>query len=171
MDPITIAMGLAQLAPGIIKMISGSDKAAEVAEQVVDVAKVVTGQPTGEAALESLKADPNLVLEFRTKILEVEADIEKAYLADRQDARKTAVELAKSGAPDRKSWMIVGDIIGLIVCIVLLTYVPELPGEVRGIISTIAGFFGLGLRDAHQYEFGSSRGSQEKGELLAKHKP
>lgn len=33
---------------------------------------------------------------------------------------------------------------------------------------SIAGFFGLGLRDAHQFEFGSSRGSQEKNELLVK---
>jgi hypothetical protein len=35
-------------------------------------------------------------------------------------------------------------------------------------ISAIASFFGLGLRDAHQFEFGSSRGSQEKTDILAK---
>ena len=69
---------------------------------------------------------------------------------------------------DRKNAMILGDVVGLVACLVVLVYVPELPGEVRGIISTIAGFFGLGLRDAHQFEFGSSRGSQDKTELLAK---
>jgi hypothetical protein len=40
-----------------------------------------------------------------------------------------------------------------------------------GIVSTIAGFFGLGLRDAHLFKFGSSRGSVDKTELLAKAPP
>ena len=36
-----------------------------------------------------------------------------------------------------------------------------------GIISTVAGIFGACLRDAFQFEFGSSRGSRDKDELLA----
>ena len=40
MDPITIAMGLAQFAPQIVKWISGSDKAAEAAATVVGTQKV-----------------------------------------------------------------------------------------------------------------------------------
>ena len=37
MDPITIAMGLSQFVPSIIKWISGSDKAADAATAPVDV--------------------------------------------------------------------------------------------------------------------------------------
>lgn len=167
MDPITIAMGLAQIAPDVIRWISGNDKAADAAERVVSVAQAVTGLQTGDAALDMLRADPGAAMAFRQRIAELAAEMDRAYLADRQDARKRDVELARMGNHNsRANWMIIGDCVGLIVCLGTLTFVPELPGEVRGIISTIAGFFGLGLRDAHQFEFGSSRGSQEKQKLL-----
>lgn len=35
-------------------------------------------------------------------------------------------------------------------------------GALLAQLSTITGYFGLCLRDAHQFEFGSSRGSKEK---------
>lgn len=169
---VPIALEIARVAaPGMIKWLSGSDKAAEVAEQVVAVAQEVTGAADPPAALAKLKADPNLVIQLQGRYVELDVELEKAYLADRQDARRMAVEVVKAGGFDRKNAMIVGDVVGLVACIVVLVCVPDLPGEVRGIISTIAGFFGLGLRDAHQFEFGSSRGSQEKNELLAKARP
>ena len=166
---VPIAIELArQYGPDLVRWISGSDKAAEVAERVVTAAQEVTGTASPDAALVALKASPELVAQFQVRCREIEADLDKAYLADRQDARRMAVEVVKAGGFDRKNAMIIGDVIGLIACIVVLVYVPDLPGEVRGIISTIAGFFGLGLRDAHQFEFGSSRGSQDKTEMLAK---
>ena len=166
---VPIALEIARnFGPDLVRWISGSDKAAEVAERVVTAAQEVTGTATPDSALAALKASPELVAQFQVRCREIEADLDKAYLADRQDARRMAVEVVKAGGFDRKNAMIVGDVIGLIACIVVLVYVPDLPGEVRGIISTIAGFFGLGLRDAHQFEFGSSRGSQDKTEMLAK---
>jgi hypothetical protein len=65
MDPITIAMGLAQFAPGIIKLITGSDKAADVAGKVIGVAQAVSGTSTGPAALAAIQADPAKVLDFQ----------------------------------------------------------------------------------------------------------
>jgi len=64
MDPITIALGLAQVIPGLIRWISGDDssKAARVADQVVGVAKAVTGRDRGEDALAAVRADPALAL-------------------------------------------------------------------------------------------------------------
>lgn len=165
--PAAIAIAT-EFGPSLVRWLTGSDKAGEVAEQVVAVAQEVTGAGTPDAALAKLRADPQLVAQFQIRCREIEADLDKAYLADRQDARRMAVEVVKAGGFDRKNAMIVGDVVGLIACICVLVYVPDLPGEVRGIISTIAGFFGLGLRDAHQFEFGSSRGSQEKNELLVK---
>lgn len=168
MDPISIALGLAQFVPGIVRWVAG-EKAGEAAQTVVNVAQAVTGKATGPEALEAIRADAAVQRAFQERMAELSGELDKAYLADRQDARQTEVELAKIGASNarRKNAMIVGDVIGLIVCIVTLVYVPDLPGEVRGIISTIAGFFGLGLRDAHQFEFGSSRGSELKTGMLA----
>lgn len=87
MDPITIAMGLAQFAPGIIKLLSGSDRAADVAAHVVGVAQAITGAPDGPAALQALQADPGKVLDFQQAMAAQQIDLEKAYLADRADAR------------------------------------------------------------------------------------
>lgn len=171
MDPISVGMALAQFAPSLIKLFTGSDKAAEVAEKVVDVAKAVTGTQTGEAALEELKANPDKVIEFRTAILAQQADLEKAYLADVSDARKRDIELRQvtGGRNARADAMVGGAVIGLIACLLVLAFFKDrVPGEVVGIVSTIAGIFGACLRDAFQFEFGSSRGSREKDVALSR---
>ena len=63
--------------------------------------------------------------------------------------------------------MVVGAVLGLVACLVsLIWFRTGLPGEAVGIISTIAGIFGACLRDAFQFEFGSSRGSREKDNVI-----
>ena len=167
--PLAISLA-AEFAPTLIKHLAG-DKAGDVAERVVAAAQTLTGAAP-DAVQEALRASPEIALQFKTKMADVEVEIEKAYLADRQDARMNSTERSKISesiaASDarRKIAMSIGDVVGLIACSVVLVYVPDLPGEVRGIISTIAGFFGLGLRDAHQFEFGSSRGSETKTVML-----
>lgn len=67
----------------------------------------------------------------------------------------------------RLTLMVIGAAIGLAFCLIILTtYKGDLPGEVVGIISTVAGIFGACLKDAYSFEFGSSRGSKEKDDLL-----
>ncbi|APW37176.1 hypothetical protein RD110_08155 [Rhodoferax koreense] len=165
MDPITIGLALAsQFAPQLIKYFSNSDTAATVAGQVIDIAKTVTGKGTPDEAATALQADPTLALQFKTAVLASETDLEKAYLADRADARARDVDLAKLGRRNvRADIMVFLDVVGLIACLVVLIFYKEkIPGEAVGLISTIAATFGLCLRDAHQYEFGSSRSSANK---------
>ncbi|MFA9219246.1 MAG: hypothetical protein ACEQSK_19370 [Sphingomonadaceae bacterium] len=164
MDPITIALALAgQFAPSIIKHFTNSETAGAVAAQVIDIAKTVTGKGEPTEALESLRADPALALQFKTAVLAAEVDLDKAYLLDRQDARDRDVKLAEAGMRNRRAdYMVLLDVIGLISCLAVLILAKPLPGEVVGLLSTIAGIFGLCLRDAHQFEFGSSRSSQTK---------
>jgi hypothetical protein len=110
-------------------------------------------------------------MEHKEKLVAISADLDKAYLGDRQDARKRDTELQKAGHQNnRANWMIVGDVVGLVACLVMLWLIREAvdAGEIRGIVSTVAGFFGLGLRDAHQFEFGSSRGSKDKDAAVGK---
>lgn len=67
----------------------------------------------------------------------------------------------------RANLMVAIDAIGLIACLVVLgLYRQSISGEVATLISTIASIFGLCLRDAHQFEFGSSRGSRDKDAQL-----
>lgn len=167
MEPLSVAFGLAQYAPSIIKWLTGSDKAEEAAQKVVEVAQAVTGK-TGDAALQAIAADPALALQFKQSIIQIEAEMDKAYLADRADARKRDVAYIQSGKRNvRADLMVLGATVGLIACLVVLVqFKSQIPGEVVGILSTISGLFGACLRDAFQFEFGSSRGSREKDAIL-----
>lgn len=170
MDPITIGLALAsQFAPALIKYFSNSETAGKVAGQVIDIAKTVTGKADVVEATAVLQADPVLALEFQRAVMANEADLEKAYLADRADARARDIELAKLGRRNvRADIMVLLDVVGLIAClVVLIFYKDKIPGEAVGLISTIAATFGLCLRDAHQYEFGSSRSSATKDATIS----
>jgi len=183
MDPISIAMGLAQFAPAVLKWITGSDKAEAAAGKVVEIAQIVTGKQ-GAEAVEAMKLDPALALQFRQAVMANEADLDKAYLADRQDARRRDVELAKAGVHNaRANWMVAMDVVGLIFSLAammglgyLKSKYPEaisegVFGALLAQLSTMASYFGLCLRDAHQFEFGSSRSSRDKDEIIARSPP
>lgn len=177
MDPITIAMGLAQFAPMILKWITGSEKAEKAAEDVVEIARQVTGAQTPEEALAKITADRAAQLQFRMALMANETDLDKAYLADRQNARQRDVEYVKMGRTNvRANWMVALDVIGLLFGLfgmLILGYLKaKYPAEINDAVfgalmaqlGTITGYFGLCLRDAHNFEFGSSRGSREKDE-------
>ena len=67
----------------------------------------------------------------------------------------------------RADIMVIGAVLGLIACLASLVFFRQgLPGEAVGIIATVAGVFGACLRDAFQFEFGSSRGSREKDNVI-----
>ncbi|MBD1412787.1 hypothetical protein NUJ30_08795 [Burkholderia contaminans] len=88
---IPIALALAELAGNLAPTIAGwlgGPKAEDVATKVVDVAKVVTGQPTGDTALAAIQADPNLAMQFQKAVMDkqvelaqIDADVTKAALA------------------------------------------------------------------------------------------
>lgn len=72
------------------------------------------------------------------------------------------------GRNKRLGVMVLCAVLGLLVCLMLLTVCRgNLSGEVVGIISTISGIFGACLKDAYSFEFGSSRGSREKDERIS----
>ena len=168
MGPITLAMGLANFAPQIIKWVTGSDKAEQAASAVVDIAKKVTGRDDGEQALEALKADPALVLQFRQSVIASEADLDKAYLGDRANARSRDVALVQAG---RYNWR--ADILavlavgGLVLCVWFIARDSTLSERAVNAIMFVAGVLAAAVRDVFSFEFGSSRGSRDKDALLA----
>lgn len=171
MDPISIALGLAQFAPSLLRFFGVGEKPAAVVEHVLQIAQSVTGATTPEAALASMRENAQLAQQFNLAALAADTKLEELYLADREGARQRDVEVRKldGGKNKRADVMVAIDAVGLIACLVVLAvYRQQLSGEVIALISTIASIFGLCLRDAHQFEFGSSRGSRDKDELLAK---
>jgi hypothetical protein len=162
MDPISIAFGLAQFAPQIIKWITGSDKAADAAGAVVDIAEQVTGRK-GADALDALKADPALVLQFRQSVMAHEADLDKAYLADRADARKRdAVFIASGSRNYRADFMFVLAVAMISALVWLVWKDPSINEYMKGIFTLVLGRFLGYLDNIYNFEFGSTRASKTK---------
>jgi len=78
MDPISIALALAQFVPAITRWLGG-DQAGDIAQQVVGAAETLTGK-TGPDALDAIKADPAQQLAFRQAMAAKADELEKAYL-------------------------------------------------------------------------------------------
>lgn len=166
---IPIALALAQFAPQLLRFFGAGEASAAVAEKVVDIAGAVAGTRDPQEILAKMRASAELAQQFQLAVLAADTELEKLYLADRADARKRDVEIRKltGGSNTRADVMVAGAVIGLVACLLILAFFKEnVPGEVVGIVSTIAGIFGACLRDAFQFEFGSSRGSKEKDQAL-----
>lgn len=160
MDPLTIAMTLAQFAPQVVRWISGSDKAAEAAGAVVDIATQVTGAATGSEAISKLTTDPALVLEFRRALAAQQADLDKAYLADMQQARQVHAQ----------HWMPAMLTVGLAAMVTalvaVLVFVP-MPSDNKEVIYLVAGQVIGAFSTAIAYWLGSSRGSAQKADKIS----
>lgn len=168
---IPFALALAQFAPSLMRYFGAGESSTAVAEKVVGIAQTITGATTPAQAIDALRADANLAHTFQMAVLAADADLEKSFLADRRDARSHDVEVRKlnDGKNRRADIMIVCDWLGLIACLAVLTFFrKEVPGEVVALLSTVASIFGLCLRDAHQFEFGTSRGSKDKDAAMMK---
>jgi len=61
-------LGLAQLAPSIMGLFTKNETAGRAAEVVSSVARTVTGKDTDDGALEALKANPALLVEYQRSI-------------------------------------------------------------------------------------------------------
>jgi hypothetical protein len=168
MSIITTALALSQFAPIIAKWVGGS-RAENAANTVVSIAKNITKSSDENEILRRLQHDQNLVLEFQKAIIDSEKEIEMAILKDKESARNRDIAIINTGRRNKRAdIMVISAALGLILCLVIITiYQDKLPGEAVGIISTIAGIFGSCLKDAYNFEFGSSRGSKEKDQTVA----
>jgi hypothetical protein len=171
MDPLTIAMGLAQFVPWLTKMLSGSDKAANVAQQVVNVAQAVTGTDNPLAALNAVQADPAKVLDFQQAMAAMQIDLEKAYLLDMQSAR--AMQISALGQDDKFSkrfvyWFAAAWSLFAMGFFTAVTFI-DLPASGQRVADTILGVLitsVVGVMFA--YFYGSTKGGEAKSAMLAK---
>ncbi len=184
-----LLVGLISYGPTLIRMVGDlfGGKTSEAANTVADLVDGVKGLPSNEAnekiAAELKKLPPEVMLELekvRVRLAEIDKEREAtriaadtarlaAETADRASARARDTELQKAngGHNKRADVMVIGAVVGLVSCLgVLIFFKGDIPGEVVGIVSMIAGIFGACLKDAYAFEFGSSRGSKEKDALL-----
>jgi hypothetical protein len=192
MPPVLLALDLARrFAPGLVRLLKGPDAAA-VAQTVLDTAAGVAGVPEPQEAAERLKQDPALAHAYAMRLLDLEElqtklraederDARQAGLADVGGARQRDVRLRELGQQnfraDRMVALAVWGLLGSVAALCALSYLkatyPDaindgVFGALLTQITTIGSYFGLSLRDAFTFEFGSSRGSRMKDEALAK---
>jgi hypothetical protein len=162
--PLLAIAGLAaEFLPGLVKHLAG-DKAGEVAEKIGSAVTKMTGKDDPDEASAILRANPDLVIALRRDMAAFEVELEKAYLADRQDARARDVAIHAMG---RRNWR--ADI--MLVCatasLVYIIYaingsIGKISGEVLAIFNMAIGALLKMIGDAFAFEFGSSRSSKDK---------
>ena len=114
MDPITIALGLAQFAPSLIKWLGGGPKSVAIANQAVSIAQTVTGAGTGDAALTALKADPALADKYAEAVLAQETTFQQMAVENAKDINTTMQTEAKADHWPTYFWRpFVGMVFGL----------------------------------------------------------
>lgn len=170
MDPLTIGMALANLAPGLLKIFTGSDKAEEVAEKVVDIAKTVTGVDTGEQALEEIRANPDKLLDFRQAIAAQQVELERMYLEDVADARKMQTAALAQDDVFSKRFVYYFAMVwsAFAMCyFAAVTFVDISPDSQRSADTILGVLIGTVLVGIFHYLYGSTRGSQAKTAMIA----
>jgi hypothetical protein len=146
----------------------GGNKNAEAAERMIGAAKALTGQSDPERAVDAVLADPALQLEFQKTLSNERSEFARLEVEDRKDARARDREFIKVGR-----WNFRADLMILACVVALIFVVNKVAGdavkpEVLAIYNMAIGALLKMLGDAFAFEFGSSRGSKEKDELLAK---
>lgn len=155
---IPLVSGLISVVPSIAKWIGG-DKAAEAAERITDIAKSVTGLDDPKDAVNAVIKDPELLVKFKMHLSAVEADLDKAYLLDRQDAR---MQHKHSYMPAVLSTVLT---LGLLAFTAALMSVELPEGNVR-LIDTVFGSYLTAWLGSIAYWFGTTRGSADKNKLM-----
>lgn len=167
------------LAPDIGKWLFGRT-GEEVGAAVAKVARTVTGAGTDDEAAAAIAADPALAAQLRVRLAEIAAEREqasraaeldalKSHFADISDARARDVTLQAGGRRNvRADLLLVVACIGLVACIVVAA-LGKLAADsaAMGMVISVAGVLAGCFKDAFGFEFGSSRSSERKTELLA----
>ena len=157
----------------------GGSKAQDVATKVVGVAEAVTGQK-GNAALAAIQADPNLAMQFQTKVLEqqvtlaqIAADLQKTTIAadlstqqtdagDRESARKRE-ETVKDWMPGILATFVTAGFFGLLAFMLKF----DVPENNRDVLNIMLGSLGTAWLSIITYYFGSSLSSAKKDAVIS----
>lgn len=151
MEPISLALGLAQVVPTIAGWFGGSDAEA-TATSVINIAKTVTGVSNPTEAVEMVATDSNAQLRFQQALLAYQESMFRAELADVDSARKR--EMAVQDITPRVLALVVT--VGFFGLLGFLVF-HEAPAGSRDILNIMIGALGAGFGSVLGYYFGSSQ--------------
>lgn len=172
---------VADVLPPAVRFLVGDNKADSV-KRVTDAADMissqvtkVTGQPINtpedvERARIIIAENPEIEANLRIELARIDAELarveldrDRAYLADVQHAREAALKRGDL----RGTWMLVAAFVAIVLIVALLVWGPKpLDQTVVGFVIGIGGMFARNVGSAFDFEFGSSRGSKNKEQIL-----
>jgi hypothetical protein len=168
MDPISIALGLAQFAPTLLRFFGVGEKSVAVAEQIGQTAQVISGAKSPGEALEMIKQNQQMQIAFQTAIMQQNAQLEAMYVADRADARKRDAAFLTAGRNNVRgnilAYSAILSLVGLIYFLFFKT--TEMPKTVENLLLMLAGALMAIVKDVYAFEFGSTRDSQAKTQMI-----
>lgn len=169
MDPITIALGLAQFAPTLLRYFGVGEKNVTIAENVVKTAQAVTGAASGPEALEMMKNNTQMQLDFQRAAMDIDKDLEQLYLLDRQDARARDTAFINSKRHnirgDVLAYLAIGGLLGIILMLFMKS--ADMPPAVKDLLLVLAGALTAIVKDVYSFEFGTTRSSKEKDNVIS----
>lgn len=168
MDANTISLELSQYATSLLKYFGVGQKSPVVAERVVAVAnEVAQTEGDGAKALELIRLDPVLQMEFRKRILELDSEFEGYFLTDLSNARARDLAIMEAGHRNyRADFLSILAVIVVIIVVVQIWTKVDLDDFQKATITLILGRF-LGYIDQmFQFEFGSTRSSKAKDDTI-----
>lgn len=164
-----------QVFPLLVTKIAG-DKAGEVAEKVVNTAAAVAGLPPDtppDEIIRRVQGDPEAMERLRYEFELLNQQEHERILEDRQSARDYQIKVGAKGRT-RGDWMLMGAGAGLVVCVLTIVIAQRVGSELAdgelALLTTISGVLLKMISDAFAFEFGSSRGSKEKDEIITEFK-
>ena len=96
----------------------------------------------------------------------IDAEIEKAYLADRQDARGRDKEFIKIGKNNTRGDILAYLAVGALVADLVILSFMEVPRGNRDLLLVILGAMIAIVKDVYGFEFGSSKDSQRNAQAV-----
>lgn len=163
MIPLAAALSLAQYAPTILRFFGAGEKSASVAEKVAGIAQTVAGTNSVEDALDVFQKDSGKRYEFQKAVMENDAQLEIAYLADRQSARNRDQAFVVAGTRNyRADFMFLLAVIVIVGIAAAIWNTPGIDEYTKGIATLILGRFLGYLDNIYNFEFGSTRSSKQK---------
>lgn len=168
MNPITLALALADAVPALVGLIKGP-QAAETATKVLDAAKAITGQDSPSAAVDAMRQDPAKLAELRATVMQLDLEYTKAQLADVASARamqSTALQQQDTFSKRFAYYFAAGWSAFAVVFFFTATFC-KIPSENLRIVDTILGFvLGTAIASIFNWLYGTTVRSATKDDTI-----
>jgi hypothetical protein len=145
-------------------------KGAEFIEEKTGVKVDTAVAPTDAQLVELRRAE----MQHEEELLRIRQDDDRLALQfaeltvrDVSDARKRDTEFIRAGQHNWRADILAAlAVVGLVVCVWFVARDSSLPERAVNAVMFVAGVLAAAVRDVYGFEFGSSRGSKEKDDIL-----